>query len=1149
MVRSRTRPQTRVRSRILTRLVPAVSVLSLAAPAVATHTPASAAAPQLGVPAAYRATLDVPRAMLHSASVPVMVEMAAPASTAGQTLLAQAPQLRALLNGVRGHLLDALRADGARDVYAYHLIPAIAATVSGDKLPALLAQPGVRAITLDHQHTLPRIPDNGGGVAGTGAEGGAPVGPGTGTAGRVVAPLTVEPESYALTRADVAQRAGFNGAGVRVAVIDSGLDTSIPDLANVLATGDDGRPLYSDWTGTDLRDTVGHGTACTSMIAAQGRALYKEDNSALLQVYPDPGKRPTIFQSSFHLYGMAPGVKIMAAKIFDTRTANGGGFDSWIVRAIEWAVDHHADVISESFGGLSVPSSGVDPTAEADKAAIARGVTVVAADGNEGPGQTTIESPANAPGVIAVGASTAFRAFGQSGFLAPFGRTTTDSIASFTSRGPTTDGRPRPDLVAPGAFAWALFPQQKSQDGPDKPPYDVNTFGGTSQATPVTAGAAALVVQAYERAHAGAHPSPAQVRSILMSSARDLGFPSTDQGAGRVDAWQAVQAALGSGPSFLLSPNSLAVSGTVSSPFHTTLAITNSGTTAQRYSLDATISSQSALREWSGASTGTSLNAYTFTVAPGLERVVGAVYWSSADRFKVPGGASKDVAMRVALYDPLGRFANYSYGVASGYAAAEIAHPMPGAWTLVVSQNGRKDNKGVRRYKNSEGFHARLYSYMAQPYGTLNPSSVTLAPGQSVRVALSGLTPAQAGAQGLTVHVHGDHTAAIPIVLTSYITLQGNNAPFAGTLTGASNGYFSLVNENKIYSLDVPAGTRTLNVALSWPDTGYGVVLLLIDPSGQIVDAQFNGIRSSDSVPSGSDDPPYDLSARRLQAIWSSPTPGKWQVGVMDAVFSGQQRAEPFSGQVALNDTPVTPLSIEKTALPGESFDVPLTVHNNSGPNVAEGYIGYATTDRYSVVPLGVIRGPFGSATAKGASIYRYTTGFVPPDTKLIVSSFAAANPNVPIDLSFADPIGFARAQGQPALVTVDGHIYEGAAAAVAGPSLPIGQWNGEITLQRPSDAGTHGGIVGSSYAYALTPLSWVVFDHGLQNGRITGGQPLILLPGQTDSLHASVTVPLDTKPGTYRAHLSVYTVFGDKVAAIPLTINVQTHTGQERAG
>jgi subtilisin family serine protease len=1138
-----------VRSRLLARLVPAAAILAMGAPNVVAHTSAAttataaAAAPQA---IARPATLAVPHDMLRAAAVPVIVELNAPAPTAGQTLLNQSPQLRQLLGEARVHLLDALHADGARNVYPFHLIPAVSATVAGDKLASLLTQPGVRAITLDQQHTLPPLPDD----FSRGAQGGAPVTPGGGVTPTVTVPQTVEPESYTLTRADFAHDAGINGAGVRVAVIDSGLDTSNPDLAGILATDANGKPLYSDWTGTGLQDTVGHGTACTSMIAAQGRQLYKEDNRTLLQVYPVPSQRPTVYQSSFHFYGMAPAVKVMEAKIFDERAPHGGGFDSWIVRAIEWAVDHHADVISESFGGLSLPSTGVDPTAEADKAAVAAGVTVVAADGNEGPGQSTVSSPANAPGVIAVGASTDFRAFGQNGFLATFGRTTADNIAAFTSRGPTTDGRPRPDIAAPGAFGWALFPQHKSSDGPTTAPYNVGLFGGTSAATPVVAGSAALVVEAYEHAHAGARPAPATVRSILMSSAHDLGFPAMDQGAGRVDAWQAVRTALRSGPSFLLTPNALAISGTVSTPFQDAVTISNTGTTTQRYALDATVSQQSGVRQWPGVAKGKALNSYTFNVGPGIEHIVGTVYWNSADRFTLPGGVSKDIAMRVALYDPLGRFTNYSYGVGTGYAAIQITHPMAGAWTLVVSQNGSKYKAGVRRYSATEPFEARLYSYVSQPYGTLTPSSVTLAPGQSSRVTLSGLTPAQPGAQGLTVHVRGDHTAVIPVALTSYITLQGSNAAFGGALTGASTSYFSLSNENKVYSLNVPVGTRALNVALSWPDTGYGVILLLFDPSGEIVDAQFNGIRSSAGISSGSDEPPYDLSAHSLQALWSDPAPGKWQVVVLDAIFAGEQRAEPFSGHVTLNDAPVTPTSIAQTVLPGGSFDLALDVHNNSGPNVAEGYFGYATTDRYGVVPLGVIRGPFepvGGAIT-GSSVYTYTTGFVPPDTRLVVSSFAARDPNVPIDLSFADPIGFARAQGQAAPVTIDGHTYQGVSASVAGPALPIGQWNGEITLRRPIDAGTHGGLVGVSYAYARTPLSWVVFDHGLDNGRLTGGQPLILLPGQRDQLHANVAVPLSTPPGVYHANLSVYTVFGDKAATVPLTIVVQTHTGSEPA-
>jgi len=1141
----------RRRSRALARLLPVTALLPLGLTGLVhpntTPAVASAARP-LTVSSAAPATqaspavMRVPASLLHGAAVPVMIELRTPA----RTLLQHEPQLQSLLSGVRAQLLQALRLDGARDIYSYHLIPDVAATLPGSDLPALLKQPGIASIVLDRQHPLLPLPDREAlssvtTLAPTARRGADTAPGGNGTTGATVnTPQTVEPESYALTHADTVNARGITGAGVRVAIIDSGLDLSQPDLSSVAATDGQGNPVRVDFTGTGFQDTVGHGTACASMIAAQGRVLYSGDNHTLVQVYPAPvvGKTSTVYRSHFTMHGMAPGVRIMTAKIFDTRAPYGGGYDSWIVRAIEWAVDHHANVISESFGGLTVPSDGTDPTATADQAAVRAGVTVVVADGNEGPGQTTIGSPATAPGVIAVGASTDFRNFGQTGFLATYGDTTNDNIASFTSRGPTTDGRARPDVVAPGAFGWGLYPVRGSADGPTTPPYDVGSFGGTSQATPVTAGAAALVIQAFRQAHGGHGPSPAVVRSILMSSAHDLGYPAFDQGAGRVDALEAVQTAAHVGPSFMMAPNAVAIASDTGAPFRTGFTVTNTGSTAQRYAFDAVGSHQTSVRQWNGTINGTHLAVYRFVAAPGMERMVGSVYWNSADRYDV-GGSSKEVAMRVSLYDPLGRFVNYSYGVGTGYASAQAAHPMPGLWSLVVTENGRKDNNGVRRYTR-EGFQARLETYTSVGYGTLSPTAVTLAPGHSARITFTGYTPTDAGAKVLSIHVTGDHTAVLPVVLTSYVTVRNSNGLFRGIFTGASTGYFSLDNENKVYALDVAPGTQSLRVDLRWPNPGYGFLMLLVDPTGEIVDGQFNGIRNTGGAT------PFDLSVREVEALWTRPAAGRWEIVVMDAVFSGKQRSEEFNGQVRLNDTPVTPASLRRVVLPGSTFDVPLSIRNNNGPSVAEGYIGYAVTDGYSAIPLGTIRGPFGPPSASGTSIYTYTTGFVPPGTRMVSTSFTSVNPNVPIDLAFADPIGFARAQGQGGPVRIDGHIYQGTTATVTGHELPIGQWNGTVTLRRPIDAGAHTGLVGTSVAYARTPLSWVTFDHGLRDGRITGGQPLILLPGQSSALHATITVPLTASPGSYHAYLYVYSVFGDQVASIPLTIVVQPHTGVE---
>ncbi|HZS91606.1 MAG TPA: S8 family serine peptidase [Chloroflexota bacterium] len=1112
------------RSRLFARLLPAVGLVLLTLPSItrAPQTAAAAISP--------RPILGVPSNMLHSAAVPVIVELRSPVAAG---LAGPAPGSRQALSDLIQPVLNALHGAQASNVYAFHHIPAVAATVAGSVLPSILAQPNVRAVVLDRYHPLLPLP-SADGLQQTLAKAVA-------TGPIIDEPQTKEPESYSLTRADVAQANGYKGQGVRVAIIDSGLDLTVPDLAATVARDKNGVPLRVDFTGTDLTDTVGHGTACASMIASRAIKVYEGDTRYSLQVYPAQGANAPIYRTHFRVYGMAPDVQLMSAKIFDSRAPHGGGFDSWIVRAIEWAVDHHADVISESFGGLSVPSDGTDPIGLADQAAIAAGVTVVAADGNEGPGQSTISSPANAPGVIAVGASTQYRNFGQTGFLARFGFTTSDNIASFTSRGPTTDGRPRPDLVAPGAFSWALFPTKHSEESPDHPPYNVGTFGGTSQATPVVAGAAALVISAFRRAHGGVSPSPALVRAILMSSAHDLGYPAFDQGSGRLDAWKAIQTAIHSGQSFLLNPASIAAAGPIAAPFSTTFSVTNTGSLVQTYSFDAVQSHLIGINTFKGQVRSTEAHSYTVDVKPGLERMVAAVYWNSADRFNVQG-SSKEVALRVSLYDPLGRFVNYSYGVGTGYANAQVSHPMAGRWTMVVTENGRKDNAGVRRY-TKENYTARLSSFVTVPFGAFSSRSVALMPGHAAHITLSGRMPVTAGSQVVTVHVHGDHTAALAIALTAYITLHGSHATFSGDFTGPSNAYFSLANENKVYSLNVAPGAHSLSVFLSWPDPGYGVIALLIDPSGQIVDGQFNGISN------GSADGPFDLSAHNLEMIWSNPRPGRWQIVVMDAVFAGKQASERFSGRVTFDDSPVLPLQLTRTVLPGSTFDIDLQVHNDNGPNVAEGYIGYATSDTYGKVPLGVVRGPFGNpARIAGSDVYTYTTKFVPPGTHLVVSRVAIIHPSVTADLAFADPIGFTRSEGLSKPVTIDGKVYQGTEAVVEGTELPIGDWNAEVTLRRPFNSGTHATIVAESYAESLAPLPWIAFDHSLKSGRITGGQPLILLPGQADVLHASVTVPLGLRPGTYHAHLYVISVFADKVADVPLTLTVRRNVGTEPA-
>jgi subtilisin family serine protease len=154
----------------------------------------------------------------------------------------------------------------------------------------------------------------------------------------------------------------------------------------------------------------------------------------------------------------------------------------------------------------------------------------------------TLATPATDPNVIAAGASTQFRLYAQTGLL-PFATGyVSGNMASFSSGG-LAESRPRTvDVVAPGDLGWALCSPSSLYTECWGFPYLV--FGGTSEAAPLTAGASALVIQAYRSTHGGQSPSPALVKSILQSTASDLGAPSDEQGAGIIDALAAVNEAL-----------------------------------------------------------------------------------------------------------------------------------------------------------------------------------------------------------------------------------------------------------------------------------------------------------------------------------------------------------------------------------------------------------------------------------------------------------------------------------------------------------------------------------------------------------------------------------------------------------------------------
>ncbi|SCL33161.1 Serine protease, subtilisin family [Micromonospora pallida] len=307
------------------------------------------------------------------------------------------------------------------------------------------------------------------------ARSGATLGGGVGKLwldGRVTAGLK---ESVPQVGAPEAWAAGYDGTGVTVAVLDTGVDAAHPDLA---AQIDDKASFVP---GEDTSDVHGHGTHVASTIAGTGTA------------------------SGGAYRGVAPGADLIVGKVLNNA---GQGLNSWIIAGMQWAAESGADVVNMSLGDSSL-IDGTDPMALAVETLTARhGTLFVVAAGNSGP--QTIGSPGTAPSALTVGAVDK-----------------QDQLAWFSSTGPLArTGALKPDVTAPGVDITAARSQQTTS-GTGM----YQSMDGTSMATPHVAGAAAILAQR--------HPewTGPQLKEALTSSAKGLAdeYQPYQVGTGRLD--------------------------------------------------------------------------------------------------------------------------------------------------------------------------------------------------------------------------------------------------------------------------------------------------------------------------------------------------------------------------------------------------------------------------------------------------------------------------------------------------------------------------------------------------------------------------------------------------------------------------------------
>ena len=327
-------------------------------------------------------------------------------------------------------------------------------------------------------------------------------------------------------------KAGMDGKGAVVGIIDSGMDETHPDLKDRVIE-------YKDFTDEDKKDVVGHGTHVAGTVAGSGAA------------------------SDGKYKGMAPGAKLIIAKVFGTK---GEASEDIILSAMKWMSKEKPDVVNMSLGGPGEPN--VDPLgAMANRMMIKDNILLVAAAGNEGPSAGTVGAPGNARYVLTV-----------------TGVNNENAFSFFPSRGPVEgpDGYAKPDIAAiagdinvqPPQSLFAQLTQQngqgnsalasaggaglkslggpangtciygpgvistRSKDDPDNgcavagnPNYRYMT--GTSMATPMIAGVGADVI-GYLKSQ-GVTARSSEVKAVMQETATDLGQPREVEGAGLVN--------------------------------------------------------------------------------------------------------------------------------------------------------------------------------------------------------------------------------------------------------------------------------------------------------------------------------------------------------------------------------------------------------------------------------------------------------------------------------------------------------------------------------------------------------------------------------------------------------------------------------------
>jgi subtilisin family serine protease len=472
-------------------------------------------------------------------------------------------------------VIAAIQGKGGRVIQQFKNVNGLAAEIPVDALPAIQALVGNGSISKDTVVLSPKgfvpsgvkstLPQQSGPVLRAGFRSAKAVSP------SVKSVAQTYPASYAVNNAgtfvNVLHANGIVGAGVIVAVIDSGIRPGFP-LLEIDSSVIGGIDFGEDGLGFSNSNNDPHGTFVAGLIS--GNAMFDLKDSPLKDTIAAYAPNALI-GTLLPIIGTAPSSSIYAVRVFDTKTA--GAPKDRIIAAIEHVIDLRQKYNAGLPGGLKIEvcnlslgnttvAAGRDLLDQSVDALLANGIVPVVASGDAGPATLTIASPASSFSALSVGAAAfaanerifwevffGFQFPGFGGFYRPFEGTGT---AVFSARGPNADGRSDPDVMASGFnISQGFFSAT-----------DLSFGAGTSFSAPVVAGIAADLRQAFPAATAR------QIRNAIIAKSDPTAFAdgstSLDRGAGLVNAKAAYD---------VLAANQVSDVVTLSSPFRSSVKV------------------------------------------------------------------------------------------------------------------------------------------------------------------------------------------------------------------------------------------------------------------------------------------------------------------------------------------------------------------------------------------------------------------------------------------------------------------------------------------------------------------------------------------------------------------------------------------------